>query len=59
MLSNQHDIRLIIERDEDGFFVGEVLGLPACYSQGRDLSELLINLCEVIVLTLEDLEWSE
>ena len=48
---------VVIERDEDGFFVGEVPGLPGCYAQGRTLDELLENIREVILLCLE--EWGE
>ena len=46
---------VVIERDEDGFLVGEVPGLPGCYAQGRTLDELLKNIREAILLCLEDL----
>ena len=45
---------VMIERDEDGFFVGEVPHLRACYAQGRTLDELLQNIREVILLCLEE-----
>lgn len=45
---------VVIERDEDGFFVGEVPQIPACYAQGRTLDELMRNIREVIALALED-----
>jgi predicted RNase H-like HicB family nuclease len=45
---------VVIERDEDGLFVGEVPQLQACYSQGRTLDELMDNIREVIELCLED-----
>ena len=45
---------VVIEKDEDGFFVGEVPQLGACYSQGRTIDELLANMREVIALALED-----
>lgn len=45
---------VVVERDEDGWFVGEVPGLSGCYSQGRTLPELIINMREVIALSLED-----
>ncbi len=47
---------VIIERDEDGMYVGEVPQLPACYSQGRTLDELMANIREVIELCLEEKE---
>jgi predicted RNase H-like HicB family nuclease len=45
---------VIIERDEDGWYVGEVPQLRACYSQGRTLDELMANIREVIELCLEE-----
>jgi len=45
---------VVIERDEDGFYVGEAPQLPACYSQGKTLDELMANMQEVIELCLED-----
>ena len=45
---------VIIERDEDGYYVGEVPQLRACYSQGRTLDELMVNIREVIELCLEE-----
>ena len=46
---------VVIERDEDGCFVGEVPALRGCYSQGRSIDELLENMREVISLCLEEL----
>lgn len=43
---------VVIEKDEDGFFVGEVPQLNACYSQGRTVDELMENIKEVIRLCL-------
>ena len=45
---------VIIEHDEDGFYVSEVPQLKACYSQGRTLDELMVNIKEVIALCLEE-----
>ncbi|MCC5631615.1 type II toxin-antitoxin system HicB family antitoxin [Nostoc sphaeroides] len=44
---------VIIERDEDGYYVGEVPQLKACYSQGKTIDELMDNMKEVIELCLE------
>jgi predicted RNase H-like HicB family nuclease len=52
----KRDFYVYIERDEDGFFVGEVPQLRACYAQGRSLEELSENISEVIQLCLEDEE---
>jgi predicted RNase H-like HicB family nuclease len=48
------DLYVVIERDEDGFYVGEVPGIRGCYSQGKTLDDLLRNIREVIHLCLED-----
>ncbi len=53
-MENKHDYYVMIERDEDGFFVGEVPQLRGCYSQGVTLDELMENIKEVIELCLED-----
>ncbi|MDR9405230.1 MAG: type II toxin-antitoxin system HicB family antitoxin [Halothece sp. Uz-M2-17] len=45
---------VLVEKDEDGLFVGEVPQLQGCYSQGKTLDELMINIKEVIQLCLED-----
>jgi len=45
---------VIIERDEDGYYVGEVPQFKACYSQGRSLDELMANMRDVISLCLEE-----
>jgi predicted RNase H-like HicB family nuclease len=44
-----------IEQDEDGMYIGEVPQLPACYTQGRTLDELLHNIREVIALCSEEM----
>ncbi|WP_299286904.1 type II toxin-antitoxin system HicB family antitoxin [Thermoflexus sp.] len=45
---------VVIERDEDGYYVGEVPQLRACYSQGQTPEELLENIREVIQMCLEE-----
>ncbi len=49
---------MVIERDEDGMYVGEVPQLRACYSQGQNIDELMANMREVIELCLEEAEES-
>lgn len=49
---------VVIERDEDGYYVGEVPQLKGCYSQGDTIDELLTNIKEVIELCLEEQEES-
>jgi predicted RNase H-like HicB family nuclease len=50
---------VVIERDEDGLYVGEVPQLKACYSQGETIDELMENIREVIEMCLEELEEEE
>ena len=45
---------VIIEKDEDGYYVGEVPQFKGCYSQGKSLDELMGNIKEVIELCLEE-----
>ncbi|MTJ53505.1 type II toxin-antitoxin system HicB family antitoxin [Anabaena sp. UHCC 0253] len=47
---------VVIERDEDGIYIGEVPQLKACYSQGETINELMKNIKEVIEMCLEELE---
>ncbi|WP_017326874.1 type II toxin-antitoxin system HicB family antitoxin [Synechococcus sp. PCC 7336] len=54
MTEKAQEFYVLIERDEDGYYVGEVPQLNACYSQGEILGELLDNIREVIALCLED-----
>ena len=53
-MNRPHEFFVIVERDEDGIYVGEVPNLPACYSQGRTIDELMANMREVIELCLEE-----
>lgn len=47
---------VIVEKDEDGFYVVECPVLRGCYSQGKTLDEALKNIKEVISLCLEEKE---
>jgi predicted RNase H-like HicB family nuclease len=52
----KREFYVYVERDEDGFFVGEVPQLRGCYAQGRSVDELLEKMREVIEMCLEDME---
>jgi predicted RNase H-like HicB family nuclease len=53
---NNKEFYVVIERDEDGMYIGEVPQLKACYSQGETIDELITNIKEVIEMCLEELE---
>lgn len=50
--TSKREFYVIIERDEDGYYIGEVPYLKACYSQGETIDELMANMKEVIELCL-------
>ncbi|NQU82993.1 MAG: type II toxin-antitoxin system HicB family antitoxin [Parcubacteria group bacterium] len=45
--------KIIIEQDEDGYFMASVPALPGCYTQAKTLSELTKRIREAIYLCLE------
>ena len=44
---------VVIELDEDGFYVGTVPELPGCHTQARLLDKLMQRIREAIQLCLE------
>lgn len=46
-------LSVLVERDEDGYYVGSVLELPGCHTQARTLDDLLRRIREAIELYLE------
>ena len=49
----QINFDIIIERDEDGWFIAEVPAIPGCHTQGKTKKELMKNVKEAIELCLE------
>jgi len=47
------DYTVVVEQDEDGFYVGEVVELPGCHSQARSVEELMERMKEAVALCLE------
>lgn len=47
------DYTLVIEKSEEGNFVGSVVELPGCYSQAESIDALITNIKEAILLYLE------
>ncbi|MCE5230295.1 type II toxin-antitoxin system HicB family antitoxin [bacterium] len=49
-MKKHREYTVIIEQDEDGYFVAEVPALKSCYTQARSMDELMERLREVIEL---------
>ncbi|MBF0516679.1 MAG: type II toxin-antitoxin system HicB family antitoxin [Nitrospirae bacterium] len=47
------NIKVILEKGEDGYFVANCPSLRSCWSQGRTADEALNNIKEAIELFLE------
>jgi len=47
---------VVIEQDEDGYYVASVPALHSCYTQARTLEELVPRIREVIALCLAEQE---
>ncbi len=45
---------ILVERDEEGWLVSEVVGLPGCHTQARSMDELITRTKEAIELYLSD-----
>ena len=48
-----YSFAVVIEKDEDGYYLGMVPSLRSCYTQAKSLPELYRRLDEVIHLCLE------
>ena len=49
----QHQFKVVIERDEDGYFVASVPALPGCHTQAKTLPELTVRVRDAIRLSLD------
>jgi predicted RNase H-like HicB family nuclease len=52
--SRHHAFTVLIEQDEDGYYVATVPALKSCYTQAKTLEELYPRIKEVIELCLEE-----
>jgi predicted RNase H-like HicB family nuclease len=50
---------VVLEKDEDGVFIGTVPSLKGFYSYGKTLDELMANLKEAVEAHLEAFETEE
>ena len=49
-----YDLSVLIEKDEDGYYVATVPALKSCYTQAKTLEELYPRIEEVVDLCLEE-----
>ena len=47
--------QVLIEQDEDGYYVADVPALQGCHTQGKTFEEALTNIREVIQMCLDEL----
>ncbi len=47
--------QVVIEQDEDGFFVADVPALQGCHTQGKTFEEAIENIQEVIRMCVEEM----
>ena len=45
---------VVITKDEDGYFIGEVTQIKSCFNQGDTLDELMDNMRETIQVCFEE-----
>jgi predicted RNase H-like HicB family nuclease len=50
----RREFTVIVERDEDGYYVASVPALAGCHTQARSLDELVARVQEAIAECLED-----
>ncbi len=52
----KRDFNVIIEKDEDGFYIASVPALKGCHTQAKSLVVLMERIKEAIELCLEEKE---
>ena len=50
---SERSFDVVIERDDEGFYVASVPSLPGCHTQAQSLDDLMNRVKEVIELCLE------
>ena len=51
----RYEYQVIVEQDEDGVFVAEVLNVRACYAQGKTFEEAIANIRDVLQMCLQEM----
>jgi predicted RNase H-like HicB family nuclease len=49
---------VVIERDEEGYYIATVPGLRGCHTQAKKLDTLMKRVREVIELCFEESRWA-
>jgi predicted RNase H-like HicB family nuclease len=52
-VKTERKFTVVIERDEEGYYVATVPGLPGCHTQAKNLDSLMNRAREVIELCLQ------
>jgi predicted RNase H-like HicB family nuclease len=52
-MKKKHEFNVVIEKDEDGYFVATVPALRGCHTQAKSLDVLMKRIQEAIALCLE------
>jgi len=56
--AQKKQFHVIIEKGEDGYYIGSAVELPGCHTQARTLKELDTRIKEAIELCLDSEEMS-
>jgi len=48
------EFTVVIEKDEEGYFVGTVPQLQGCHTQAKSLDKLMLRMKEAVLLCLEE-----
>jgi predicted RNase H-like HicB family nuclease len=51
----KREYTVIVEQGENGCLIGTVPSVRGCFTQGKDLSDLIENIKEVLLLCMEEL----
>lgn len=51
--NGKQEFSVVVERDEEGYYVASVPSLPGCHTQARSLDKLMERIREAIELCLE------
>jgi len=53
MKKQKQQFKVIIEKDEDGYFIATAPSLPGCHTQAKTYEEVIKRIKEAILLCLE------